>query len=217
MDLKLPISPSTLISSGRLFHKTDPDTEKARFTMVCCSPDRLCLKIGGYVQEHTTLTVHWDKMELRYAGSGTQKEWLCNEFYALWATREGEINTGVISSRLGCKENYAHCSIQQLLKLLKRAGWQVHKKRIAVVYSSWYQAVDKCGAWILSEISSDLANASKVKNSSLTDCWNVLFEKHSIVKSDSNIPCWLLSWNRHLVNDEAFIPLKWLLKMRWGN
>ena len=30
MDLKLPISSSSLISSGKLFHRTDPDTEKAR-------------------------------------------------------------------------------------------------------------------------------------------------------------------------------------------
>ena len=45
----------------------------------------------------------------------------------------------------GPQGNYACCSIQHSLKLLKRAGWQVHKKRIAVVYSSRYEAVDKCG------------------------------------------------------------------------
>ena len=30
LDLKLPISSSSLISSSKLFHRTDPDTQKAR-------------------------------------------------------------------------------------------------------------------------------------------------------------------------------------------
>ena len=74
-----------------------------------------------------------------------------------------EINTGVISSRLGCKETMRAAVFNTRWSFEDSSLFKFTRREIAVVYSSWYKAVDKCGVWILNEMSSDLANASKVK------------------------------------------------------
>ena len=47
--------------------------------MVCCSPERLYPKIGAFhVQEHTILTIHWDKMDLNYAAEHKKSNFVVN-------------------------------------------------------------------------------------------------------------------------------------------